>query len=320
MANTIQIKRSSTATSVPTSGQLAVGELAVNLADKKLYTKDASDAVINLTPEVTDKIQPVSASVAPNALTVTLNPTTLDFRSSTLNSGTVNTRTVATAISAVVPSGATLGTVDAVLSRVLLIAIDNAGTVELAVCNGSLSLDESGLINTTALSAAADSASVIYSTTARTNVPFRIVGFVESTQATAGTWATAPSKIQGAGGNVLSSSVSSTGTLRAWVNFNGTTTPPTIRASGNVSSVTKNGTGDYTVNFTTAMPDENYVMSGFTTGIGETGNVQAGLIQMRGSTSSGATAKNTTSCRIYASASYTGIPTDYAEIHIQSFR
>jgi hypothetical protein len=45
---------------------------------------------------------------------------------------------------------------------------------------------------------------------------------------------------------------------RAWVNFDGTTTTPTIRASGNVSSVTRNGTGDYTVNFTTAMPDANY--------------------------------------------------------------
>jgi hypothetical protein len=43
---------------------------------------------------------------------------------------------------------------------------------------------------------------------------------------------------------------------RAWVNFDGTTA--TIRDSGNVSSITKNGTGDYTVNFTTAMPDVNY--------------------------------------------------------------
>jgi hypothetical protein len=46
---------------------------------------------------------------------------------------------------------------------------------------------------------------------------------------------------------------------RAWVNFNGTTvTPSTIRGSGNVSSVTKNATGTYTVNFTTAMVDANY--------------------------------------------------------------
>ena len=45
---------------------------------------------------------------------------------------------------------------------------------------------------------------------------------------------------------------------RAWVSFNGTTSPPTVKGSGNVSSVTKAGAGDFTVNFTTAMPDANY--------------------------------------------------------------
>jgi hypothetical protein len=51
---------------------------------------------------------------------------------------------------------------------------------------------------------------------------------------------------------------------RAWVNFDGTGTfspnPSTtqIRASGNVSSILKNGTGNYTVNFTTNMPSEDY--------------------------------------------------------------
>lgn len=44
---------------------------------------------------------------------------------------------------------------------------------------------------------------------------------------------------------------------RAWVNFNGTGTVA-IRASGNVSSITDNGTGNYTINFTNAMPDINY--------------------------------------------------------------
>jgi len=47
---------------------------------------------------------------------------------------------------------------------------------------------------------------------------------------------------------------------RAWVNFDGTGTP-TIRASGNVSSITDNGVGNYTINFTTAMPDSNYAVS-----------------------------------------------------------
>jgi hypothetical protein len=44
---------------------------------------------------------------------------------------------------------------------------------------------------------------------------------------------------------------------RAWVNFNGTGTVA-IRASGNVTSITDNGTGDYIVNFSTSMPDSNY--------------------------------------------------------------
>jgi hypothetical protein len=47
---------------------------------------------------------------------------------------------------------------------------------------------------------------------------------------------------------------------RAWVNFNGTGTVA-IRASGNVTSITDNGVGDYTVNFTTAMPSANYAMT-----------------------------------------------------------
>ena len=48
---------------------------------------------------------------------------------------------------------------------------------------------------------------------------------------------------------------------RAWVNFNGTGTVA-IRASGNVSSITDNNQGDYTVNFTTSLVDGNYVVAG----------------------------------------------------------
>ena len=47
------------------------------------------------------------------------------------------------------------------------------------------------------------------------------------------------------------------GSARAWVNFNGTGTVA-IRASYNVSSITDNGTGDYTINFINAMPNTNY--------------------------------------------------------------
>jgi hypothetical protein len=58
--------------------------------------------------------------------------------------------------------------------------------------------------------------------------------------------------------NFQNASGTNNGTLcRAWVNFDGTGTPA-IRDSFNVSSITDNGTGDYTVNFTTAMVDANY--------------------------------------------------------------
>ena len=50
-------------------------------------------------------------------------------------------------------------------------------------------------------------------------------------------------------------------TAKAWVNFNGTGTVA-IRASGNVSSITDNSAGVYTVNFTNAMPDVNYSVIG----------------------------------------------------------
>ena len=164
-------------------------------------------------------IQSITATVASNALTVTLNPTTLEFRSATLTSGTVVSRTISSAISVVVSSGSTLGTTSAVQSRIVVLALDNAGTVELAVVNiaGGNDLTETGLISTTAEggAGAADSASVVYSTTARTNVAYRVVGYVESTQATAGTWATTPSTIQGCGGQALTA-MSSLGYSQTW--------------------------------------------------------------------------------------------------------
>lgn len=78
---------------------------------------------------------------------------------------------------------------------------------------------------------------------------------------------------------------------RAWVNFNGTGVVA-IRASGNVSSITDNGTGDYTVNFTTAMSDANYsVVTGGTRSDGVQSTI-FGLI-------SSVTAPSTTVVRVF---------------------
>ena len=69
---------------------------------------------------------------------------------------------------------------------------------------------------------------------------------------------------------------------RAWVNFNGTGTVA-IRGSANVSSITDNGTGDYTVNFTTAMADANYAPIYYSEGGFDVFRYQASGTQSTGS-------------------------------------
>jgi len=96
--------------------------------------------------------------------------------------------------------------------------------MELAWTNlaGGVNLDETTLINTTAEggAGAADSATVIYSTTARTGVAFRVVGVFRSTQTTAGTWAQTPSLVQPVGGQALAS-MSSIGYGQTWQDVTG---------------------------------------------------------------------------------------------------
>lgn len=96
---------------------------------------------------------------------------------------------------------------------------------------------------------------------------------------------------------------------RAWVNFNGTTSPGTIRASFNVSSVTKNGTGDYTINFTTSLADANYsaVCSG------DANNAMNIWYYLR------AVAFTTTTCRLYCSNT-SGIAADDSIACVSVFR
>ena len=100
---------------------------------------------------------------------------------------------------------------------------------------------------------------------------------------------------------------------RAWVNFNGTGTP-TIRASGNVSSITDNGIGDYTVNFNIGMPDANYsvVSSVQSPGIATIGNPL-------GITVSDDYPQTSTYVRVKA-LYYNSTPYDYPGINLAIFR
>ena len=243
------------------SGNIISSQIAPNLTlngNVSVTGNLSATGGINATG-ITSKIQPITASAAASALTITLNPTILDFRSATLTDGTVTTIAVPAAISVTISSGSTLGTVSATQSRIVVIAINNAGTIELAAVNisGGTQLDETNLISTTAEGGAggADSASVVYSATARTSVAYRVVGYIESTQSTAGTWATAPSTIQGVGGQALSA-MSSLGYGQTWQLLTGSraltttyynTTGRPIFVNIQVQATT-NGTNNLTIN------------------------------------------------------------------------
>lgn len=147
----------------------------------------------------------LSASVAASALTVTLrqfdgasNPSTgssavlAGFRGTTAATGSYSEVSRTTSLNIVVASGSTLGTSNGVAKYIYVYLINNAGTVELAV-SGSL-YDEGSLVTTTIITSAS-SGTVIYSTTARTSVALRLVGRLLVNEATAGTWASAPTEI-----------------------------------------------------------------------------------------------------------------------------
>lgn len=214
-----------TAITVNTSQALGVGSSPSFGTNGQVLTSAGSAASPTWTTVSISvpQIRSISASIASNALTISASALTLDFRSTTLTSGTITTVT-GTPANLVISSGSTLGTVNATQSRIVVIALNNAGTIELAAVNisGGNQLDETNLISTTAEggAGAADSANVIYSTTARTSLAYRVIGYIESTQATAGTWATTPSTIQGQGGQALAS-ISSLGYGQTWQDVSG---------------------------------------------------------------------------------------------------
>jgi hypothetical protein len=106
-------------------------------------------------------------------------------------------------------------------------------------------------------------------------------------------------------------------TCKAWVNFDGTQAAASmIRASGNVTSITDNGTGNYTVNFATAMADANYTVVLQSTGF-SLANI-GGNIVIAG-TYTGANLKSTTQLQLQTFANTTAVY-DYAEINVAVFR
>lgn len=106
------------------------------------------------------------------------------------------------------------------------------------------------------------------------------------------------------------------GSAKAWVNFNGTGTVA-IRAAFNVSSITDNGTGLYTVNFTTAMPDANYntIYGGMEDDVSGSVGYRVGIL-----TSSGAVVSKTASAVRIHCKSQAGGTVDGVDINVSIFR
>lgn len=118
------------------------------------------------------------------------DPVRAALRSSSAATGTYNTRTIAGSIDLTIPSSATLGHQSAAPGVLHWYLIDNAGSLELAVSSHFHGF--SGIVSTTAISAAATSATVMYSASARSSVAFVWCGRTIDTQTTAGTWASTP--------------------------------------------------------------------------------------------------------------------------------
>jgi hypothetical protein len=184
----------------------------------RIPIRDTSGADLNYVTlltlaKLTNPFVPVNCrivpSVASNALTLAIkgqdgndpsasNAVLAPLRSSTATSGLINWRTITSALSVVISSGSTLGHNDALKQYTYVYLIDNSGTLELAVSSKFFGLH--GIVSTTAEggAGAADSGTAMYSTTARSSVPFICIGYLEDTQTVAGTWTAAPSTVHNA--------------------------------------------------------------------------------------------------------------------------
>lgn len=188
-------------------------------------TKVATTAYVKTATDASGvQIQPISASIAANAITVTPSALSLDFRNTTLTTGTV-TRVSGTPAALVIAATDSFGLVTAAGNqRIAILAINNAGTIELAASAlvGGVSLDETGVITT---ATAATLGTHIKAANVRTGVAYRVIGFVDATFTTATGWGSL-ALVQGTGGQALAA-MSSLGYGQTWQNVTGSRTSGT---------------------------------------------------------------------------------------------
>ena len=173
---------------------------------------------------VSSKILPFSAVSSANELVLSLANCAIDFRSTSLGSGSVIKNVPTGALSINIPASATLGLAQGSTVRVYALVAYNGGTPVLCVVAGatSLNIDEATLISPTTISAGSASNGVIYSASSvSANSPFRIVGYVDAVYQSGVGWSTAPSLVQGFGGQAFSQMQSLGSPSQTWQNMTG---------------------------------------------------------------------------------------------------
>ncbi len=122
------------------------------------------------------------------------NYATIVFHGADNALGVMNRRKITSDTSITIPSGATLGFLSGDETPVYLYAVDSGAGVVLGVCR--MQLNENEMHTSVALTSASDAPNVLYTDSVQTAKPVRLLAKIISTQATAGLWATAPTKIQ----------------------------------------------------------------------------------------------------------------------------
>lgn len=223
-----------------------------------------------------------AASVGSSALTIALkgadgndpsasNPVIIPFRNVTAATGTPSFLTVTAATSIVISSGSTLGMTSGVAATLAIVGFNDGGTFRLGLINPLVRPLNDGIASSTAEggAGAADSAGVIYTGTAVASKAMTVLGYATVTEATAGTWATAPATLK------LASAPEVNGVLpivTPWVTYTPTFTGFGTAASISMWSRRVGDTLEIRGNFTSGTPTttEGRMSLGFN---GTNGNV-----------------------------------------------
>jgi hypothetical protein len=221
-----------------TQGVAASGAVAASGSNADITSLSALTTPV---PQIRN-IQPITAAIASNAITITPSALALEFRNTTLTNGAV-TFVQGTPAALVIASTDSFGLVTAAGNqRIAILAINNAGTIELAATAlyGGVSLDETGVITTATSSTTATG---IKAANVRTGVAYRVIGFVDATFTTGTGWGSL-ALVQGCGGNAATS-LGSLGYGQTLQNVFGSRTSGTTyyNTTGKPITVYANGSG-----------------------------------------------------------------------------